>query len=229
MFLFPISTRLRAHAKITLHFGISSSSHFWLTYLRAGYAQAGTKIVPVSKPARLQKNSFRSGTKSHAGTGSVSNHMATEKGIIEKIVRRKAQVRIQPGSACAHCDSRESCHIIADKGMLIEMPNDLQAGVGDHIEIFVPDNALMKLSLLVYLFPILALIAGALAGEACAPFLRMQSMPASILGGILAMVATFVVLKRFEHAVEKKIEYMPHMTRILNEEDLHCSDDENSK
>ena len=95
--------------------------------------------------------------------------MATEKGIIEKISHSDAVVRIQKSSACAHCESRGACQVSEGKAMLIEVANDLQAKVNDHVEISVPEGSLLKLSFLVYFVPILALIAGALGGSVLAP------------------------------------------------------------
>ena len=141
--------------------------------------------------------------------------MVTEKGIIQKIIHDKALVRIQKSSACASCESRGACRSLSDKEMLIEVPNDLQANVGDHIEISVPAGSLLKLSVLVYLLPVGALILGAYAGGIWAQSFRAESTLAPILCGFLAMGACFYILKRLDRAAQAKCEYQPHMRRIL--------------
>jgi sigma-E factor negative regulatory protein RseC len=141
--------------------------------------------------------------------------MVTEEGVIEKIFRHKALIRIQKSSACAHCDSRGACQVISDREMLIEIANDLQAKVGDHVEISVQEGSLVKLSLLVFFLPIVALVVGAYAGGSLADSLEIDSTLSSVLGGALAMGITFFALKRFERAFKDKAEYHPRMTRIL--------------
>jgi len=86
--------------------------------------------------------------------------MVSEQGITEKVTDRKATVRVRKSPTCAHCGSRTSCDI-SDRDMLVEVSNDLQAKVGDYVEISVPEGTLLKLSVLVYLFPIIALMTGA--------------------------------------------------------------------
>ena len=146
----------------------------------------------------------------HRGTS-----MVTEEGVIEKIFRQKALIRIQKSSACAHCDSRGACQVISDKEMLIEIANDLQAKVGDHVELSLQASSLVKLSLLVFFIPIVAFVVGAYAGGSLADFFDIESTLSSVLGGALAMGITFFALRRLERAAKDKGEYHPRMTRIL--------------
>ena len=141
--------------------------------------------------------------------------MITEEGVIEKTFEEKAQVRVQKSSACAGCGSRDACHVMGDKEMLIEVTNELHAGVGDYVELSVPAKSLMKLSLMVYLLPVVALIIGAYFGGLWAGFFNISSTVASILGGCIAMGITFFGLKWFDSTVERRDQYHPRVTRIL--------------
>ena len=141
--------------------------------------------------------------------------MITEKGIIQKIVHDKALVRIQKSSACASCESRDACRSLSDKEMLIEVSNDLQANVGDQVEVSVPEGSLLKLSVLVYLLPVGALVLGAYAGGIWAQSFRAEPTAASIFCGFLAMGVCFYILKRLDRAAQAKCEYQPRMRRIL--------------
>jgi len=143
------------------------------------------------------------------------SEMATEEGIIEKILPRKAMVRIRKGSHCVSCGSRDACQILNDEEMLIEVANELQAKAGDHVEINVPTRALLKLSLIVYFLPVAALIIGAYAGGALAQSFHVQSNLASIMAGGFAMVIAFCVLKRLDRTAQASGEYYPRITRIL--------------
>ena len=141
--------------------------------------------------------------------------MAIEEGIIEKTSKRKAMVRIARSAACATCNSKDSCGVSSDKKIVIEVTNDLQADVGDRVEISMPESSLLKLSLLVYLLPVVALIAGAFLGAELAAVLNMDSTLSSVIVGCSAMAIVFGVLKWLDGISNFKEKYYPRMTRIL--------------
>jgi len=140
--------------------------------------------------------------------------MISEQGVVYKILNRKAVVRVQKSSACAHCESRDACEI-SNKGMLVEVVNDLQAKVGDRVELSVPESSILKLSMLVYLLPVAALIIGAYAGAAWAGSVQTDPTLPAILGGGLAMGIVFYILRSLDRAAAAKDKYSPRMTRIL--------------
>ena len=140
--------------------------------------------------------------------------MISELGVVCKILNRNALVRIQKSSACAHCESRDSCEF-SDKEMLVEVLNDLEAKVGDHVEVSLPKSSLLTLSLLVYLFPVAALVCGAYAGSLWAAGIQIDGTLSAILGGALAMGFAFYILKYFDRTAVWKEKYFPRMTRIV--------------
>ena len=99
--------------------------------------------------------------------------------------------------------------------MFIEVTNHLQAKTGDHIEIKMPTGSFLKLSLLVYILPIVALIAGAYFGAEISEYLHFHSTPVSIAGGAIAMIIAFKVLRMIDRSVQSTEKYQPRMTRIL--------------
>lgn len=151
--------------------------------------------------------------------------MVNEQGIVDKISANNAVIKIQRSSACAKCEARGACHTLSDKEIVIEVANNLQAKAGDVVEISVPTNALLKLSMLVYLLPVVALIAGSYGGGALAKSFHIYSALGSIIGGIIAMCITFYLLKLFDRAALSKAEYHPKMTRILSSCPSPQSDD----
>jgi sigma-E factor negative regulatory protein RseC len=106
----------------------------------------------------------------------------------------------------------------------VEVRNDLKAEAGDCVQLSVPMGSLMKLSLLVYFFPVVALIAGAIAAGAWAESFHMDASIASILGGGIAMGVTFCVLKWLDRRSTAKDTYQPRMIRILLRSDIRRSD-----
>ena len=137
-----------------------------------------------------------------------------EQGVIEKVLGRKVVVRVQKGSACEHCKSRDMCNI-QEREMQVEVINNLQAKAGDLVELSMPEGTVIKLSLIVYILPIIALMIGAFAGGALAAPLRMNQSLAAVIGGGILMIASYYVLKKFDRAAESNDGFHPRMTRIL--------------
>ena len=141
--------------------------------------------------------------------------MITEQGVIEKVSGQKAVVRIEKTAACATCQSRDSCREASGKDMVIEVANELGAVEGDRIEISLPSGSFLMLSVLIYILPVAALIAGALAGGPLGRALNINLTLCSIAVGFLAMGITFYILKHFDRSARARKEFHPKMTRVL--------------
>jgi sigma-E factor negative regulatory protein RseC len=152
--------------------------------------------------------------------------MITEQGVVEEVSGRKATVRVEKSSACATCQSRESCQEGSGREMIIEVPNEIGAATGDRVEISIPSGSFLILSLLVYILPVTALIAGAAAGGAVARALNFNLTLASIAGGCLAMGITFYALKRIDRSTRARKQFQPRMTRRLFRSDAFCRDND---
>jgi sigma-E factor negative regulatory protein RseC len=141
--------------------------------------------------------------------------MIKDRGVVEKIVRQKAVVKLQRGSGCDTCEARGSCHAEGDRKMLVEVQNDLHAKEGDAVEVSMPTGSVAKMALVVYLGPVAALIAGAVAGDALGKSLQLDSPLAPVVGGLVLLASSLLALKRYDRFVRSRPQYHPQMTRIL--------------
>jgi sigma-E factor negative regulatory protein RseC len=154
-------------------------------------------------------------------------NMVSEQGMVEELNKGMAVVRVLQRSACQHCSSKDSCNI-SSRDILVEMPNVLQAQVGDYVEISLPQGALLRLSALVYLTPVIFLISGAFLGSFIAKFVHADSTWAAVTGGGVFLGIAFWGLRIFDRAGKRSRDSSyPRMTRILsapNAVSLHSSD-----
>lgn len=141
--------------------------------------------------------------------------MAIEQGVVEQVLGTQAHIRMERSPACSSCGSRHMCYGDSSEDLLVEIDNTLKAKVGDRVEISMPTGSLLRLSVLVYCGPILAMIAGAFAGQTWAESLGAEPTLASIIGGVTALTVAFIGLKRYDRAAREKGRYVPKMTRIL--------------
>jgi positive regulator of sigma E activity len=71
------------------------------------------------------------------------------------------------------------------------------------------------MGMLVYLFPVLAMVFGATIGHVGAGYLGMDANLFSIMMGMAALIISFGVLKKVDLSLRSKPEYSPRMTRII--------------
>ena len=89
--------------------------------------------------------------------------MAIEQGVVVRLGTdgsRTAWVKTERSSACESCASRESCNPGADgKAQEVEAINAADARVGDRIQVVIGTGAMLKATFLLYLFPIICMLA----------------------------------------------------------------------
>ncbi|MEJ2166242.1 MAG: SoxR reducing system RseC family protein, partial [Desulfobacterales bacterium] len=74
--------------------------------------------------------------------------------------------------ACKECSARGSCHSSGGgEEMEVEVINEVGAKVGDRIVLSFETGSLLKATFLLYVFPILLLILGAVIGQETASYL----------------------------------------------------------
>ncbi len=142
--------------------------------------------------------------------------MLTEQGIVQKVYGGKASVLVQRSPACAHCDSSGACEMADDKIMTIELSNTLHAEIDDRVEIGLPANSLLKLSLVVYFLPVVGLILGASLGDTFASYFGVADLTGALAGGVMGLVGTYFIMKWVNRGAQAKMNYRPRITRIVS-------------
>jgi len=88
--------------------------------------------------------------------------------------------------------------------------------VGDRIVLSVSSAAVLKVSFLLYVFPILLMIVGAVIGQNLGPRLQMDPSMLSLLTGLLFFLMAFVFVRLGSNRMGKRDEYRPRIVRIIN-------------
>jgi sigma-E factor negative regulatory protein RseC len=136
--------------------------------------------------------------------------MATEEGIVFKIgASGTAWVKTTRSSACKSCSSRDACQGEGGgKEMEVEAINTADARVGDLI--------VLKATFLVYIFPILAMLAGALLGQSVATMRGSDPSAMAALFAFLFFGLAFVIIRVTGRRLAKDDRYRPEIIRIRN-------------
>lgn len=125
--------------------------------------------------------------------------MIETEAVVVKIEHAVAYVQADRKSSCSAC-SENSCgtsvlaNFFGQKAPLYRASNEVGARVGDRVVVGMNESALFKGTLLLYLFPLLLLFAGAVVGGALAVTADVKD-GYSVAGAFIGLVAGFLGLK----------------------------------
>lgn len=143
--------------------------------------------------------------------------MATEQGIVIRTDSGEAWVKTVKSGACEGCTARGACHSLSDSGeMEVSAINEAGAKVGDRIVLSFETSSLLKATFLLYVFPILLLIIGAVIGQETAPYFNFNPSGFSAVIGFAFFFAAVLVIKVKANKLAKKNEYRPKIIKVLS-------------
>lgn len=144
--------------------------------------------------------------------------MAFEKGVVVKLAADQKDTAwiqtIQP-DACKACASRKSCTSAGGKIQTVEAINQAGAQVGDIIQVYMDTTALLKAAFLLYVFPILCMLAGGGAGHLLSFQLNWDTSLLSLGTAIGCFILAMALVRMRAGRMALNIDYRPKITRIL--------------
>lgn len=106
-----------------------------------------------------------------------------------------AEVEAQRRGSCGSCAAKGACgtslldRFLGRRPLRLRVRNELAANPGDQVVIGVPESALLRAAAAAYLVPLIALILGAIGGQALAGLLDFGLTElAATLGGVLGFL-----------------------------------------
>ncbi len=140
--------------------------------------------------------------------------MAYEEGIVTALTETGAWIKTQKSSACAACSARNTCK--ADGGdAKVEVRNDVNARTGDRVVIHFETSSLLKATFLLYMTPIIGLLAGAGIGHKFALSHAIDNPLPSVLAGFGLFALTVWGVKTLANRLSDQANYQPRITRII--------------
>ena len=144
--------------------------------------------------------------------------MATEEGIVIKVESRTAWVTTTKTSACEACAAKSSCTVLGGgKEMEVEAINDAGAQVGQKVVLYFETSPLLKATFMLYVLPILFLLAGAIIGDKSGPYFNMDASTCSVIVGLIFFGISIKLVKSKGNKLAKKDAYRPKVIRILKD------------
>lgn len=143
--------------------------------------------------------------------------MPTEQGVVVRTEDGRAWVKTRKSSACEGCRSKDSCSSPGGgKDMMVEAVNSAGAVPGDLVVISFDAAPLVRVFSLVYIFPVMALMVGAVIGQRLSGLWGTDESLTSLISGGLFFAGAFFIVKFCSNRMAEKGSYQPKVLRVLS-------------
>lgn len=141
--------------------------------------------------------------------------MITENGIVTRATQATAWIKTTRSAACESCSQKDSCGTShhGTKEMMVTVKNTLGVETGDAVVIGMETRPMMILSFLMYVFPVILLVTGALIGDALGPVLGINASLSSMAMGFSLFALAFLVLRKKQDSLSQKDGFKPFLVR----------------
>ncbi len=141
--------------------------------------------------------------------------MALEEAIITRTSQDKAFIVTRRTTACEGCSERHACHSLGGiKEIEIEVANPVHAEAGDTVMVAFKTSQLVRLSFMLYIFPIIALVIGAVLGDAFADNFNGDASIFAAVFGFLFFGIALAAIKRKDSQAKKTGQYQPEIVQV---------------
>ena len=135
-------------------------------------------------------------------------------GVVKAVQGRIALVMTRMEPECESCSAKEACSTFGGGGANAEVRvrNTVGADVGDIVTISMRGASVLKVSFLVYMLPILALIAGIVLGYMLSRLIPVDENILVAVFGLFAFSGAFIWVKKKGERLSTRQEYIPEIT-----------------
>ncbi|MCK5608787.1 SoxR reducing system RseC family protein [Candidatus Pacearchaeota archaeon] len=132
--------------------------------------------------------------------------MIKEQAYVVSVEEDYAIVIADRRSSCGSCSINKSCgtsvlsNVVGNKQIQLSARNGIDASVGEHVVIGIPEHVILYGSFLMYLIPLLGLLLGSIFGAALSPQLNLSDGFVAICGisGLMLsfLFVNFMLIKK---------------------------------
>jgi sigma-E factor negative regulatory protein RseC len=144
--------------------------------------------------------------------------MSTEEGYVTRIEGDRAFVHTTRSGMCESCKSRSTCNSLgggSDSDMEAEVINAAHARVNDRVLLKIPSGSLWKIVMLLYLIPVVFLLAGSIIGYKIGSDNFLTPELSSLIFGIGSCGISYLIIRVIAKHLNKKSEFIPQIIKIL--------------
>jgi len=127
--------------------------------------------------------------------------MLEMRAIVMQLRGKDASVQPIGTGGCGHCDSEGGCGsstltkvFCSNKPRMFFVRNEVNAKVGDEVQISIPDGVLLRGAMKMYVLPLILLLVGGIAGVGLADGIALRDAYAAA-GAVLGLSLGFILAK----------------------------------
>jgi len=139
-----------------------------------------------------------------------------EQGVVARVISPGiVEISLEPSEACGRCGA---CHRGGAGAASLEAVDALGVKKGDIVEIEISTRGVVSASFVVYLLPLVFLIAGYGIGSMTAAFtpLPFSGEAAGIAGAVLLFAVSFIVIRWYDRGVSRRGTLRAAVTKVLS-------------
>jgi sigma-E factor negative regulatory protein RseC len=127
--------------------------------------------------------------------------MLESRAIVIQVQGEEALVQPLSTGGCGHCDSEGGCGsgtlskmFCSNNPRHFKVRNDVRAKVGDEVQVSLPDGALLRGAMKMYMLPLLLLLIGGIAGGSLTDSAALRDAYA-VAGALAGMLLGFILAR----------------------------------
>lgn len=136
--------------------------------------------------------------------------MKTEEGVIIETDGVTAKVKAGRHVECKDCGACPG-----SDAAIITVKNQLHALVGQRVAFEVKEEGALKGAFLIFIFPLIALFAGALLGGWAAGLLSVSVLAGRVVGAVVFLALSIAVIRLYDRKAGKNKDALPVITKII--------------
>ncbi len=129
---------------------------------------------------------------------------------------------------CEGCSEKSTCAFDNALGKakpeMITVLNPIDAEPGDSVEFDLTGHNELKISMVVWVIPLIGLIVGAFSGSAISRIFALPTDPVTLGGLVLGFLIAFVIVMIYERYIATEKEVLPSIIKKVNPTDCRVTD-----
>jgi len=141
--------------------------------------------------------------------------MSAERGIVERVEPGWAWVKTKRSSACESCGSSHHCLTQGGDQMVVKAQNTVQAQKGDEVELYLSTGTRLKGTAIVYLLPVLGILAGAFSAGPLSEALGLNPSLGMGIFTITGLVSAIFLMRYLSNRMDSKQALTPLVKGVI--------------
>jgi sigma-E factor negative regulatory protein RseC len=140
-------------------------------------------------------------------------------GYVLSVDSSQATISTKKRGVCDSCSEAGNCgmdtELIKEQPEIVVAENPLGARVGDFVDFDLPDGQELRVSLLIWIVPLIGMVIGVAGGAVLADSLPVSQDLAAVLGAAVGLLAAFGVLRIVDRRAEGDERLTHRVTRVV--------------